>query len=79
MLMFGGRNGLRRMDDLYSLELKQSLGEVGSAKSIQALKKLKDFEMKETLGTGSFGRVRLWYPLIFSKNILHVAFTIFMG
>ncbi|CEP03510.1 Protein kinase domain-containing protein [Plasmodiophora brassicae] len=66
MMMFGGRNGLRRMDDTFTLELKESLGKAGSVEAMQALKnlwKLSDFELRETLGTGSFGRVR------FAKHI----------
>lgn len=50
----------------YQIELKESLGKAGSVEAMQALKnlwKLSDFELRETLGTGSFGRVR------FAKHI----------
>lgn len=54
MVLFGGRNGLRRMDDTFTLELKESLGPAGSASAriiVKKMWKLEDFEMGDTLGT----------------------------
>lgn len=56
LVVSGGRNGMRRMMDSNLMELS-ALQE--SLKETSAVMKLSDFELRTTLGTGSFGRVRL--------------------
>lgn len=66
MILFGGRNGLRRMNDTYVLNLVAEADEKAddqaislAANSTERTKySLEDFELLDTLGTGSFGRVR---------------------
>ena len=68
-VLYAGRNGLRRMRD--TLKFSQSALDLATSeiapdsvpssvsRAISTSWKLKDFEFRNTLGTGSFGRVRL--------------------
>lgn len=68
LVLFAGRNGLRRMKDLFTFSCSNftqtvAKKEVQEAKIVKQVSSdewnLDNFEFKTTLGTGSFGRVRL--------------------